>query len=98
MLDRIIAAVRGAVRDILNSSSGFGHADFEVRDGQLIPRSTTVTYQPERGESFEALLDRLHTTSQWQDGDLVEFVYNRHELQLVRITRNPPKAALEAGA
>jgi hypothetical protein len=92
MLDRLIAAVRGAVADILGSSSGFGHADFDVVDGQLVPRSITVTHHPRDGESFEVFLVRLKTTEQWQDGDLVEFVYNKHRLQLVRITRNPPRA------
>jgi hypothetical protein len=95
MLDRLIAAVRGAIADILNSSSGFGHAAFEVVDGELVPRQITITHHPRNGESFEVFIARLKTTEQWHDGDLVEFVYNKHRLQLVRITRNPPRAPVE---
>jgi hypothetical protein len=98
LLDRLIAAVRGAVADILGSSSGFGHANFDVVGGQLIPRSVTVTHQPENGESIEVLISRLQTSGEWRDGDLVEFVYNKHRLQLVRITRNPPRVAIEVGS
>lgn len=93
MLDRLIAAIRAAITDILNSSSGFGHAEFEVMDGELIPRRVTITHHPRDGERFNAFITRLRSDGEWRDGDLVEFVYNRHKLHLVRITRNPPKAA-----
>jgi hypothetical protein len=96
MLDRIIAAVRGAIADILNSASGYGHVDFEVVDGELRPRQITITHQPNPGERLNAFLARLSADGAWHDGDHVEFVYNKHRLHLVRVTRSPAiEAAIE---
>lgn len=92
LLGRLVAVVTAAAKDIVDSANGFGHNDFEVNEaGELVPRSTTITIQPERGEGFDAFVQRLKATDQWRAGDAVQFVYNNRKLQLVRITRNPPK-------
>ena len=91
IIDRLLAAVRAAASDILGSTSGFGHTDFVVENGELVPCQTTITHKPNPGESFEVFVSRLKITGQWQDGDAVQFVYNNKRLDVVRITRNPPK-------
>jgi hypothetical protein len=97
LFDRLVAVVSAAAHDILHSANGFGHTDFEVAaDGELVPRGTTITIQPESGEDFAVFVARLKATDQWRAGDAVQFVSNKRKLQLVRITRNPPKTELPA--
>lgn len=99
IFDRLMSAVSAAASDILASSSGFGHNDFEVDDdGELIPHRTTITHQPNNKlESDEQFIRRLKQTGQWQRGDAVQIVYNNRKIQLVKITRNPPKASVQDG-
>jgi hypothetical protein len=92
LFSHVLAVVKAAAQDIVDSANGFGHNDFAVdADGNLVPRSTTITIQPRKGEGFDPFVQRLKDTRQWRENDMVQFVYNNGNLQLVRITRNPPR-------
>ncbi len=89
LFDRLVAAAR----DILSSTSGFGHNDFEVdASGELVPVQTTITHQPNKHESDDVFVQRLKRDKQWQAGDRVQVVYNNRKIQIIKITRNPPEA------